>query len=332
MFNIKQLFILLIIGVLASLYSCEKVIFLPYRGTIEGTVLDSQGKPIAGAQVTAFFFEATPEETIAQEISKTVEVAGEGYYYIPDVYNEVQLEVKAPGFRSQIRIVEIHIDERELEENFVLMPFDFAAIIEGVVKDNNGNLVTQGMINGTFQNPQSNSLETKTANISQSGTYRLLDVLNEVEIRAAVNGLRISEPPKIEVEQPGAIIQQDLTLEGSPTIQSVNNDKTSISTTLQDSLTVLVQVEDMFNSPETLDDNYHLHLLFFDSENELVRIASRNTGEVILEVTSQNLYLFQAILQAQDLPLGDYQVAIETIDDDGHQHLLEGAFGLSITE
>ena len=65
-------------------FGCEKVIFLPIQGDVDGIITDNNGQPVAGATVTATY-EAPTQYGESQEETKTTTTDSDGYYHLTNL-------------------------------------------------------------------------------------------------------------------------------------------------------------------------------------------------------------------------------------------------------
>lgn len=210
----------LLIMVAVLVLACEKPVFIPVKGSITGTILDNNGVPLSGVDVTANF--DAPENAGGFPLPSTVttKTSPEGAFQLEELWDKIELQVNHPGFKPVFRQVELLAKNRS---------------------------------------------------------------------------------PQV-----------DLTLVGSPTVQSVRFSKTILDNATPDILTITSEAQDFFN---TSFGPYAGKFLLKNAQGQTALILTATLPD-----QSKTQYLFQAALTSGQLPSGVYRVIAEVTDPDGNAH------------
>ena len=117
----KRITFLQILAIIATLscQSCEDVVFLPAKGTIEGTIEDNNGALLQGVQITASFEEPS-QSGQSFENSKTTASNSDGFYHLDNLWDKVNLSINHPGFLPASTLVELKNKNSRLTADFTL--------------------------------------------------------------------------------------------------------------------------------------------------------------------------------------------------------------------
>ncbi|MCB0637626.1 MAG: carboxypeptidase regulatory-like domain-containing protein [Lewinella sp.] len=188
--------------------------------------------------------------------------------------------------------------------------------VDGIITDNNGQPVAGATVTATYEAPTQYGEaqeETKTTTTDSDGYYHLANLWDEVRLQINHAGL---EPvgTRVTLTNKKWNVQVDLALNGSPTIQRVTFDKTTLSvdTTLADTIQFDLEVADTYNNQS---GDYQGNLLLEDGAGHIRRIVSATVAEQSLERV-----LLAGTLTAGELPAGTYRVKAEVTDPDGNTH------------
>lgn len=200
-------------------------------------------------------------------------------------------------------------------EDIVFLPV--MGTIEGTITDNNGRLVSGVTVTATFEQPGQQAFQvTKTGTSDDNGFYRISDLWDEVSLSVQSSGFRpVSAFLDLGKKNKPVL---DFVLEGSPTIVDLRLDKTTLTSQNPDTLHVIVEVEDSFNS---IAQGYTGHLVLKGPTGNTQAIVDLSIESQGLEVT-----LFSGQVVSTSLPSGAYQVIAEVKDPDGNTHQLQQGF------
>ena len=127
--KIHNFLLLLLLG-LSGLISCEKAIFLPRQGAIEGIITNNNGEPMAGVEVSASFEAASPNGQPFHEV-KSIRTDRDGYYRLSNLWDEVEVNIVQPGFQPLIH----HVDLRKNTQPVVNLVLVGSPTIKNVAFD-----------------------------------------------------------------------------------------------------------------------------------------------------------------------------------------------------
>lgn len=98
---------------LALLFTaCEDTIWIPVRGDIIGVVTDNNGLPLNDVTVSASF-EAPTDNGSPQPSTRSSQTDPDGRYSLTELWDRVELSIRHPGFRPEVRIIELQADRDE---------------------------------------------------------------------------------------------------------------------------------------------------------------------------------------------------------------------------
>lgn len=188
--------------------------------------------------------------------------------------------------------------------------------IEGRITDNNGQAVAGASVSATFEAPTEfgrGEQQTKSTTTDADGHYQLTGLWDEILLRVDHPGLEpVSTGVKLKVKEQSS--REDLTMNGSPSIQDVTFDKTvlSVSSDLPDTIFFSIEVEDLYNSQP---GSYRGNLLLEDNTRKTRLITA-----VTVEEQGLDRVLLTGKITGEDLVPGTYQPLVETIDPDENSH------------
>ena len=197
--------------------------------------------------------------------------------------------------------------------------------INGYVTDNNGAPLAGVQVSATFTAPsqsqgQQSFPTTLTAQTDNSGYYQLSELWDDVTVSVQQQGFQptITLIDLSENDQPSL----NITLSGSPTIGTVNLNKTTFISGQADTLSVRMEVQDLYNS------NSQGYTGNFLLKTDGGVIASIINATLLSE--SLNFYLFKGAISTEELPAGTYGIQAEVRDPDGNMHRIDLAQHISV--
>ncbi|MEL7118335.1 MAG: carboxypeptidase-like regulatory domain-containing protein [Bacteroidota bacterium] len=111
MINISKMssinkYVILSILTIITCWSCEEISIIPAQGTIEGIVVDNNGLPQAGVQVSATF---EPPTQGGEPFPKTETTTTDaiGFYRFSELWDEVSISIDQPGFHPYISSIDL---------------------------------------------------------------------------------------------------------------------------------------------------------------------------------------------------------------------------------
>lgn len=115
----KQSIIILTIGSL--FFACNKVNFAPVKGEIEGIIVNNLNQPVEEATITAHFIKPSNNGE-GSERTITKESDSNGYYHFEDLFDEVQIEVRADDEKlsGEIKTIDLGSEGFNQQLNFKL--------------------------------------------------------------------------------------------------------------------------------------------------------------------------------------------------------------------
>ncbi len=187
--------------------------------------------------------------------------------------------------------------------------------IQGVITDNNG-LPLQGVnVSATYEEPSQQPFEsTKTASTDTEGFFQINDLWDKVALNANLAGFKPASALIDLVDHSKPMV--DFVLEGSPTISDIRLDKRTLSATVPDTLSIIIEVRDAFNLNSS---EYTTNLLVQNQAG-----ATQTIRSISLQGQGFEVLLFQGNILSEDLSEGTYLLLAEVRDPDGNRHQLEG--------
>lgn len=198
-------------------------------------------------------------------------------------------------------------------EDIVFIPVQGS--IQGVITDNNGSPLQGVSVSAVYEEPSQQPFETtKMASTDADGFFRINDLWDKVALHASLSGFKPSSTLVDLADDSKPVI--DFILEGSPTINDIRLNKSSLSASESDTLSIVVEIQDEFNNNP---GSYIANIIVINADG-----ATQTINSLSLQGQGLEVLLFQGIILSTDLAKGNYLLMAEVQDPDGNRHQLEG--------
>lgn len=191
--------------------------------------------------------------------------------------------------------------------------------ITGIVTDNNGTPLAGVQVSATYdapsQGPGQPPFPTTVTTVTDNyGYYRLADVWDAVTLAINQSGF-LSVTTLVDMNDNNRPVL-NLTLSGSPTIENVTLNKTTLVSAPPDTITIRLEVKDVFNA--NTGANYTVNFFLKAQTGATTAILPAT-----LHAQSLDQYLFDAFLTSGEYPAGTYGLQAEVQDPDGNRQQVD---------
>ena len=196
--------------------------------------------------------------------------------------------------------------------------------IDGIVTDNNNTPVFDANVTLTYTS--SGTETTKSTNTNNNGEYFFEEIpVGSIEVEVTKQGLSICRKnTKLEKDARNATVHCEL--EGSPIFMGLYLEKETLSKSAQDTTSVLIQAEDLFDENEF--EAHEAALIFHNAEDVIVWIEN-----IEMEARGIKEVLFiKDDLTAENLVVDTYHLDVSIEDPDGNTFSIDLDRTLQVVE